>query len=35
VISGLSGSEQVVQRAGAFLSPGETVKPKLAPQPKG
>jgi RND family efflux transporter MFP subunit len=35
VISGLSGNEQVVQRAGAFLSPGETVKPKLSTQPKG
>lgn len=27
VISGLSGSERVVLRAGGFLSPGETVKP--------
>jgi HlyD family secretion protein len=30
VIEGLSGSEQVVVRAGAFLSPGETVKPQRA-----
>jgi RND family efflux transporter MFP subunit len=28
VSEGLSGSEQVVQRAGAFLSAGESVKPK-------
>ena len=35
VASGLSGSEQVVERAGAFLSPGETVKPRLATPPKG
>jgi RND family efflux transporter MFP subunit len=35
VVSGLSGSEQVVQRAGAFLSPGETVKPRLTTPPKG
>ncbi len=32
VTEGLSGSERVVQRAGAFLSPGETVKPKPAPK---
>jgi RND family efflux transporter MFP subunit len=32
VISGLSGSERVVERAGAFLQPGETVKPRLAPK---
>lgn len=30
VTEGLTGSERVVQRAGAFLSAGETVKPKLA-----
>jgi len=30
VLEGLSGSEKVVLRAGAFLSAGETVKPKLA-----
>lgn len=30
VSEGLSGSERVVQRAGAFLSAGETVKPQLA-----
>ena len=29
VISGLSGSERVVLRAGGFLSPGETVKPVM------
>jgi HlyD family secretion protein len=32
VLSGLTGSERVVQRAGAFLHPGETVTPKLAPK---
>lgn len=35
VIEGLSGSERVVLRAGAFLSAGETVRPKAAPVPKG
>jgi RND family efflux transporter MFP subunit len=30
IVSGLSGTERIVQRAGAFLSAGETVKPKLA-----
>jgi multidrug efflux pump subunit AcrA (membrane-fusion protein) len=30
VVSGLAGDERVVERAGAFLSPGETVKPRLA-----
>jgi HlyD family secretion protein len=30
VTSGLTGSEQVVLYAGGFLSPGETVKPRLA-----
>jgi HlyD family secretion protein len=30
VLKGLSGTERVVQRAGAFLHPGETVVPKLA-----
>jgi HlyD family secretion protein len=29
VTEGLSGSEQVVLRAGGFLSPGETIQPKL------
>ena len=29
ILSGLSGNEHVVVRAAAFLSPGETVKPKL------
>ena len=28
VASGLTGQERVVLRAGAFLAPGETVKPK-------
>ena len=32
VIEGLNGSEQVVLRAGGFLSPGETVNPKLVKQ---
>ena len=35
VIDGLSGGENIVLRAGAFLSPGETVKPRLATPPKG
>lgn len=30
VIEGLNGSEQVVMRAGAFLSPGEKIKPQRA-----
>lgn len=30
VTQGLSGSEKVVLRAGAFLQPGETVRPKIA-----
>jgi RND family efflux transporter MFP subunit len=30
ILSGLSGSERVVQSAGAFLNPGEKVTPKLA-----
>lgn len=30
VLSGLTGRERVVQSAGAFLNPGETVKPVLA-----
>lgn len=34
VISGLAGGERIVQRAGAFLSPGEVVKPRLAQAPK-
>lgn len=29
IAEGLSGTEQVVERAGAFLAPGETVKPRL------
>lgn len=35
ILSGLSGSEQVIQRAGAFVSDGETVKPQRAATPKG
>lgn len=35
IVQGLSGSEKVVLRAGAFLSDGETVKPKVATLPKG
>jgi len=34
ITAGLNGSERVVERAGAFLSTGETVKPRLASQPK-
>jgi RND family efflux transporter MFP subunit len=34
VLSGLTGNERIVQRAGAFLSAGETVKPQLATPPK-
>jgi HlyD family secretion protein len=30
IASGLSGSERVVQRAGGFLAPGDTVQPVLA-----
>ncbi len=33
VIEGLNGSERVVLRAGAFLSPGEKVKPMRATRP--
>ncbi|HMO67334.1 MAG TPA: efflux RND transporter periplasmic adaptor subunit [Novosphingobium sp.] len=29
ITEGLTGTEQVVERAGAFLAPGETVKPQL------
>jgi hypothetical protein len=32
VVEGLAGTEQVVLRAGGFLSPGETVNPKLVKQ---
>lgn len=35
VLEGLSGQERVVLRAGAFLSEGETVKPKVAKTPQG
>lgn len=31
IVSGLTGREQVVQSAGAFLNPGEKVTPRLAP----
>lgn len=30
ILSGLSGSERIVVRAGAFLAPGETIKPVAA-----
>jgi HlyD family secretion protein len=33
VTAGLSGNERVVARAGAFVSTGETVKPKMAQTP--
>ncbi|MBV1916505.1 MAG: efflux RND transporter periplasmic adaptor subunit [Sphingomonadaceae bacterium] len=33
VVKGISGRERIVLRAGAFLSPGETVKPKVAGAP--
>jgi len=32
IASGLTGNERVVERAGAFLAPGETIKPKFAEQ---
>jgi multidrug efflux pump subunit AcrA (membrane-fusion protein) len=32
ILSGLDGSERVVVRSGGFLSPGETVNPKLVRQ---
>ncbi|MEO5586443.1 MAG: efflux RND transporter periplasmic adaptor subunit [Novosphingobium sp.] len=32
VLEGLNGSERIVERAGAFLQAGETVKPKTAPR---
>lgn len=34
VASGLSGSEHVVAAAGAFLNPGDKVKPDLQPSPR-
>ncbi|MFA7585939.1 MAG: efflux RND transporter periplasmic adaptor subunit, partial [Novosphingobium sp.] len=34
IVEGLTGSERVIQKAGAFLTAGETVKPKVA-GPKG
>jgi RND family efflux transporter MFP subunit len=35
VVSGLSGNERVVLRAGGFLQPGETVNPKVVKLPAG
>lgn len=35
VLQGLSGSEQVIQRAGAFVSDGETVQPRRTAPPRG
>ena len=32
IAQGLTGHEQIVLRAGAFLSEGETVQPRLAPK---
>ena len=32
VLEGLTGNERIVERAGAFLQPGETVRPKLSPR---
>jgi RND family efflux transporter MFP subunit len=34
ILSGLSGSEHVVASAGAFLNPGDKVKPELRPSPR-
>jgi RND family efflux transporter MFP subunit len=34
VVSGLSGTERVVASAGAFLNPGDRVKPDLQPSPR-
>lgn len=34
ILSGLSGSEHVVAAAGAFLNPGDKVKPDLRPSPR-
>jgi RND family efflux transporter MFP subunit len=34
ILSGLTGHEQVVASAGAFLNPGDKVKPQLAPTPR-
>lgn len=33
IVSGLTGTEKVVQSAGAFLHPGEKVTPRLVPRP--
>ena len=30
IVSGLSGSERVVLRAGGFLNPGDTIRPVLS-----
>lgn len=35
ITKGLAGSEKVVLRAGAFLSEGETVEPRLTQKPQG
>jgi hypothetical protein len=32
VLEGLTGQERIVERAGAFLQPGETVTPKFTPR---
>jgi HlyD family secretion protein len=34
VVSGISGTERVVASAGAFLNPGDKVKPDLRPSPR-
>jgi HlyD family secretion protein len=34
ILSGLSGSERIVASAGAFLNPGDKVKPDLQPSPR-
>jgi RND family efflux transporter MFP subunit len=34
ITQGLTGQEQVVERAGGFLSPGDKIRPKLAAVPK-
>jgi hypothetical protein len=31
IVDGLIGTEKVVQSAGAFVNPGQTVVPELAP----
>jgi HlyD family secretion protein len=34
ILSGLSGTERVVASAGAFLNPGDRVKPQLSASPR-